>query len=131
LRQRPVSDLTPCGTTHRLDFPRAERREVVVQHEALPGFTCQAINFLLIRGGTQGAGNNSLSLSALKQCRTMCSRQHAGFAHDRSNRLKIASVDTFARVEYHVAYNRGLAPIELAENELLVGSENIRPQLLL
>ena len=48
LGEGAVADLAPAGAAHRLRLARRERREVVVEHEALPRSPDQRVDLLLV-----------------------------------------------------------------------------------
>ena len=96
LGKRAVADLTPSRAAHAADFADREGREVVVQHEILPGLALEALDLLRVVGRAQGAGDERLRLTAREHRRTMGARQHAGLDPDRTDFVELAAVETDA-----------------------------------
>src|SRR5690606_15254750 len=86
LGERPMTYFTAAWTTQRLRLAGAERREVVVQHEALPALAGERVDLLLVGRGAQRGGHHGLRLTALEQRRSVRARQQAHLASDGSNR---------------------------------------------
>ena len=83
LGQRAVADFAAARAAHEADFADAERREVVVQHEALGGFAgLQQLDALLVVLGAQRDRHQRLRFAAREQRRAVRARQHAGFDGD-------------------------------------------------
>src|SRR6478609_8088462 len=127
--ERAVTHFTTTRTTHRLGFAGAEGREVVVKHEALPRFTGERVDLLLVGRGAQGGGDDGLRLAALEQRRAVHAGQEPHFAADRTDGLAIATVDALAGVEHHRAHDLCLAMFDLALDQLFGGQERFRAQL--
>ena len=78
--QRAVSDFATARAAHEAHFADAERREVVVQHEALRGFRrIQQLNALLVVLGAERRRHQRLRFAAREQRRSVGARQHAHF----------------------------------------------------
>ena len=61
-----MTDLAALGRTDTTGFTGGERREVVMQHEAVFVFTRQGIDDLLVSRRAQGNGNQRLRFTAGK-----------------------------------------------------------------
>ena len=59
----------------------------------------QRIDELLIFAGSQCCNNKGLCLAARKQGRTMRTGQNTGLGNNLANSLRIASINTFTRIE--------------------------------
>ena len=80
-RQRAVPDFAAARAAHEAHFAHAERREVVVQHEALRCFRrVQQFNALFVVLGAERRRHQRLRFAAREQRRTVGARQHAHFA---------------------------------------------------
>src|SRR5690606_7233253 len=119
LGQRTVADLTPPRAAQRLRLAGREGREVVVQHEALPRLADQRVDLLLVTGGAERGRDDRLRLAALEQRRAVRARQEPDLAGDGTNGGGLAAVDPAPLIEHHLAHDEGLAPLELALDELL------------
>ena len=64
LGQRAVADLAAAGAAQELHFADRERREVVVEHEALPRLAVDHLDLLLIVGGAERRGHQRLGFAA-------------------------------------------------------------------
>src|SRR5204862_1239234 len=64
LGERAMANLTPTRPAQEGHLADRERREVVVEHEALPGLALEALDFLGILGGAEGARDERLGLAA-------------------------------------------------------------------
>ena len=64
-------------------FSDGERREVVVQHEALLGFAFEGFEALLVVVGAEGGGDQRLGFAAGEERRTVGAGQNADFDRDR------------------------------------------------
>ena len=67
LGQSAMADLATAGAAHRLDFADRKRREVVVQHEALPHFAVDHFDLLLVVVGAERDGDERLRLTAREE----------------------------------------------------------------
>ena len=64
LGEGAVADLAAAGAAQELHFTDREGREVVVQHEALPGLALDHLDLLLVVGGAERGGDERLRLAA-------------------------------------------------------------------
>ena len=67
--------------------PVEKRREVVVQHEALPALAGERVDLLLVGRGAERGGDDRLRLAALEERRAVHAREEADLAHDGADRL--------------------------------------------
>ena len=120
-RPAAVADFAPAGAPKRPTSPTEERREVIIQHEALVGETFQPIDHLLQLLGAERGGADRLSLAACEQRRAVGARQEADDRLDRAYRLRVATVDATAVLEDRAADDVGLERFhELGSDELLL-----------
>ena len=78
LGQCAVADFAAARAAHEADFADAERREVVVQHEALGGLArLQQFDALLVVLGAERGGDQRLRFAAREERRAVGARQHA------------------------------------------------------
>ena len=75
--QRAVADLAPAGAAQELHFAHRERREVVVQHEALVELAAHVLDLLLVVGRAERAGDERLRLAAGEDDGAVDARQDA------------------------------------------------------
>ena len=94
LGQGSVTDLATSGATQEGHFAHRERREVVVQHEALLGFAFEGFQPLHVFAGAQRGGDQRLGLAAGKDGGTVSARQHANFDPDIANLVELAAIGT-------------------------------------
>ena len=92
-----VADLAATWRARALHFTDAERREVVVQQEALLPLGHQAIDDLLIVHAAERHDAERLRLAAREQDRSVDAREHADFDRDRADRHMVATVGATAR----------------------------------
>ena len=114
LGERAVADFAASGATHEADFADAERRKVVVQHEALGGRFAglQQLDALLVVLGAEGDGDQRLRLAAREQGRAVGAGQQAGFDRDGADLVERAAIGTAALVEHLVAEDLLLEQVE-------------------
>src|SRR5947207_3968096 len=93
LGERPVADLAPPGAAQELDLARAERREVVVQHELLVGLANERIDLLLVGGGTERRDHERLRLAAREEGRAVRAWQDLDLAGDGAHVGEPAAVE--------------------------------------
>ena len=99
-----MADFAPARTAHEADFAHAERREIVVQHEALGDFArLQQLDALLVVLGAQRDRHQRLRFAAREQGRTVGARQNAGFDGDLADLVERAAVGTPVVLEHLVA----------------------------
>ena len=100
------------GPAQERHFADRERREVVVEHEALPGLALEALDLLRIVGGAERAGDERLRLAAREHGRAVGARQHAGLDPDRPHLVELAAVEPHAVLEHLVAQDLFLQVLE-------------------
>src|SRR5882724_7055304 len=93
-RQRSVPDFTTACAAHEANFANRERREVVVQEEALLAFALEAFEALLVVGGAESGCDQGLGFAACEDGAAVGSRQDAGFDPDVANLVELAVVWT-------------------------------------
>src|SRR6185503_16889464 len=91
-----VADFAAAWARHAADFADRERREVVMQHEALPGFPFEAFDLLCIVGSAERAGDQRLRFAASEDGGAVGARQYAGFDPDRAHLVELAAVEADA-----------------------------------
>src|SRR5271154_3548544 len=89
-----MANLAASRAAHEPDFSHRERREVVMQHEALFGFPFKALQSLHVVAGAKRSRNQRLRLAASKDCAAVRPRQNAGFDPDLADLVELASVRT-------------------------------------
>ena len=119
LGERAVADLAAARAAERLGLARRERREVVVEHEALPALAGERVDLLLVARGAERRRDGRLRLAALEERRAVDAREDADLAHDGADRLHVAAVDALALAEHVLADDVVLALLELVLDELL------------
>src|SRR5690606_4027947 len=103
LGQRTVTNLAATRREHALGLTNGERRERVVQQEALARLRHQTIDDLLVIDTTEGDDTESLRLAASEQHRAVHAWQHTNFDRDRTNRFGVAAVGAHA-IENRLAF---------------------------
>src|SRR5439155_10284067 len=84
---------------HDPDLADGEWREVVVEHEALPGLPFEALDLLRVVGGAERAGDERLRLAAREDRRSVRAREDAGLDPDRPHLVELPSVQADAARE--------------------------------
>src|SRR5450432_1184308 len=116
-----MSDFTPPGPTHKPNFTNAERRKVVVKHEAFRGLAgLEQFNPLLIVFRAKRGRHQCLRLTARKHARSMRPRQHARLDPDIAHFIERAPIWTPPLLQHLVA-----------EDALFQGLENLASLLQL
>ena len=85
------------------DLTDGERREVIVQHEALPRFAFEALDLLSVLGGAQRARDERLGFAAGEHRGAVGARQHAGLDPNRSHLVELAAIEPDTPLEHLVA----------------------------
>src|SRR6185312_11030422 len=129
LGEGAVADLAAARAAERLGLARGVRREVVVQHEALPALTGQRVDLLLVAGGAERGRDRRLRLAALEERRAVGAREDADLADDRPDRLHVAAVDALLLGEHVLADDVVLAVLELFLDQLLDLGKALGPDL--
>src|SRR6267143_1087717 len=104
LREGAVADFATARATKEFHFTDAERREVVVQHEAvelvLLEEQVEALNVFLC---AQGQSRESLRFAASKEGGTVHAGEQANFAGDQTNLVEGTAIGTAADVKNIIA----------------------------
>ncbi len=117
-----MADLAPAGAAHAARLAHRERREVVVEHEALLAGAFERVDELLVLARAQRRDHQRLRLAAREQRRAVRARQHVHLRQDGAHGLQIAPVDALARLDDVVAHDLALQRLERAgEQNLLAG----------
>ena len=117
-----VADLAPAGAAHAPRLAHRERREVVVEHEALFAGALERVDELLVLAGAEGRNDKRLRLAAREQRRAVRARQHVHLRQDGAHGLQVAPVDALARLDDVVANDLALQRLERAgKQNLLAG----------
>src|SRR5437879_13523418 len=106
LGKRTVADFAAARAAEELYFTDAERREIVVQHEAVELVLLEEqVEALHVFLGAQGQSSERLGFAAGKERGTVDAGEQADFASDQTNLVEGAAVWTAASVENIVAEN--------------------------
>src|SRR5256885_10729954 len=104
LGKRTVADFAATRAAQELYFADAERREVVVQHEALKLVLLEEqVEPLHVFLGAQGQSGKRLGFAARKESGTVDSGKQADFTGDQANLIEGAAIGTAAGVENIIA----------------------------
>jgi hypothetical protein len=104
LRESPVADLAAARATKEFHFTDAERREVVMQHEAVELVLLEEqVEALHVFLGAESQSGERLGFAAGKEGGTVHAREQADFAGDQTNLVERAAVGTAAGVENIIA----------------------------
>jgi len=88
-----VSDFAATGAAQEFDFADAERREVVVQHEALELVLLEEqVEALHVFLGAKSQSGKRLGFATGEKRGTVDAREQAYFASDQANLVKGAAV---------------------------------------
>ena len=117
-RQSAVANFAAARTRHATGFADRERREVVVEHEALPRLALEALDLLRIVGGAERAGDERLRFAAREDGRAVRAREDAGLDPDVADLVELAAVEPDAVGEHFFAEDLLL---QLLEDRLRVG----------
>ena len=96
LRQRAVADFAASRAAHEADLADRERREVVVEHEALPGLALEALDLLRVVGRAERAGHQRLRLAAREHGGSVRARQDTGLDPDWPHLVEFPAVEAHA-----------------------------------
>ena len=104
LGESAVADFAAAGAAQEFHFADRERREIVVQHEALERLVLEEeIEALLVFLGAERGGDERLRLAAGEESRAVNARQNADLAGDLANLVEGASIGATAADEHVVA----------------------------
>ena len=116
-----MADFAAARAAQEFHFADRERREIVVQHEALERFVLEKqIEALLVFLGAERGGGERLRLAAGEKRRAVNARQHADFAGDLANLVEGAGIGTAAANQHVVAEDALAKALEGAIGELLL-----------
>ena len=87
-----MTDLATACAAQERHFAHRERREVVVQHEALLGFAFEGLKSLHVFAGAERRGDESLCFAAGEDRGTVRARQDADFDPDIADLVELAAV---------------------------------------
>ena len=90
--QCAVSDFAASGAAQERDLANRERREVVVQHEALLGFALETFEALHVVAGAKRGGDQRLRFAAGEDGAPVGPGQHADFDPDFANLIEGPSI---------------------------------------
>ena len=114
-----VADLAPAGAAHASRLAHRERREVVVQHEALFAGAFERVDELLVLAGAERRHDERLRLAAREQRRAVRARQHVHLRQDGAHGLQVAPVDALAGLDDVAAHDVALQRLERAGEQHL------------
>ena len=122
LGQRAVADFATAGAAGAAGFADAERREVVMEKEALRGFAATVgVDVLRFFDRRERDERERLGFAALENRGTMRARQNADFAGDLPQILVAAAIHALLLVEHADAERFLLDVIERLGDRELVG----------
>ena len=105
LGQRTVTDLAPAGTAEELHFADRERREVVVEHEALVRLAVHRLDLLRVVLGAERRADERLRLAAREHRRAVGAGEDADLDGDRADLVEAPAVEPLAALEDLVAHD--------------------------
>ena len=114
LGQCAVADLATAGAAQERDFAHRERREVVVQHEALLGFAFEGLQPLHVFAGAERGGDQRLRLAAREDRGAVRARQHADLDPDIADLIELAAVGTAPLFDHLLAEDLLAQHVEVA-----------------
>src|SRR5438034_4685127 len=94
-----MADLAPPGRAQRSRLADAERREVVVMHEALELLQAEPIELLLVADGAQGHDAQRLGLASGEERRPVRPGQNANLTGDLADLGGLSTIGSHAVVE--------------------------------
>src|SRR5205085_3973519 len=98
-----VADLAPGRAAQELHLPDRERREVVVEHEALEGLALEVLDLLRLLWRAEGDGDEGLGLAAGEDRGAVRARERAEVDRDRADLLERTAIEALLLVEDDVA----------------------------
>src|SRR6266478_919448 len=100
LSKNAVANFAAAGATKEFYFADAERREIVVEHEAVElVLREEQVEALHVFLGAESKGGESLGFAASKERGTVNAREQADFASDFTNLVESAAIGTAAFVK--------------------------------
>ena len=115
LGQCTVTDFATAGAAQERHFANRERREVVVQHEALLGFAFEGLQPLHVFAGTQRGRDQRLGFAAGEDCRSVRAGQHADLDPDIADLVELAAVGTALLFDHLLAEDLLAQQVEVAD----------------
>ena len=94
LAKSTVTDFAAAWRTQRTSFPYAERREIIMVHEALRFLWTDAVQNLNVSQRTQRTDAERLRLATSEQAGAMRARQEVNVAVDGTDLIQTASIRT-------------------------------------
>src|SRR5580704_4411586 len=98
-----MADFAASRSSQKRNFAHREGREVIVQHEALFGFSFEAFQPLHVVARAEGCRHQRLRLAAGKDRATVRSRQNSSFDPDLANLVEGPAVRTMLLVDDLIA----------------------------
>ena len=119
LRQRAMADFAAAGAAQKRNFTNRERREVVVQHEALLGFAFEDFQALHVVAGAEGGGDQGLGFAAGEDGGAVGAGQNADFDPDIADLVEGAAVGTALLIDHLFAEDALAQSLEVGLEFLL------------
>src|SRR3984893_11409881 len=107
-RELAMADFAPSRRSEPPRFADRERREIIMQQEALLISPLQTVDELFVLARTECCDNERLCLTPGEQCRPMGSRQDADLREDRANGSHVTPVDADTRIKDVPPHDLGL-----------------------
>src|SRR5579872_4654403 len=98
-----MPDLATAHARHAAHLAHREWRKVVMQHEALLGFTFKFFHALHVIRRAQRSGDQRLGLAAGKDGRAVSARQYASFNGNSADFIERAAIRTVTLVRDLIA----------------------------
>src|SRR5262245_44327914 len=107
-----MADLATARAPQERDFADRKRREVVVEHEALPGLAFEALDLLGIFGGAERTGDQRLRLAAGEDGGAVRTGEDAGLDPDGPYLIEGTTIETHPMLQDLVAQHFFLEVLE-------------------
>ncbi len=121
LGQCSVTNLATARSAQERNFAHRERREIVVQHEALLGFAFEGLQPLHVVAGAQRGGDQRLGFAASEDRRAVSPGQHADFNPDIANLIELAAIGTALLFDHLLAEDLLAQQVEVLAGLLAAG----------
>ena len=119
-----MTDLATAGAAQERHFANRERREVVVQHEALLGFAFEGLQPLHVFAGAQRGRDQRLRFAAGEDRRTVGAGQHADFDPDIADLVELAAIGTALLLDHLLAEDLLAQHFEVLDSLLAASSSS-------